>query len=111
MCYYTYTGVTNNESICFAAAKTYLCTKFIANEENAGYVKCNTYRYKQLIKERSQNKKMTNRLDGIVRQMKDGGESQTTIDPIINLAKALRYQDHDDNNSDSDDSGTSSYSS
>ena len=103
--------ITNNESICFAAAKTYLCTKFMENEDNARFLKSNTYRYKQLLKDRSQNKRMTQRLDGIVRQMKDGGEIQTTIDTIINLAKALRCQHHDDKDSDSDDSSTSSSSS
>ena len=63
------------------------------------------------MKERMQDRKMTNRLDGIVLKVEDSGESRMAIDPIINLAKVLQSQDTDDENSNSDESSTASYSS
>ena len=83
----------------------------MTNDENARFVKSNNYRYKQLLKERLQNKKLTTHIDGIVRKMKDDGESQTSMDPIINLATVLKYQHQDFNVSDSDDSSENTTSS
>ena len=103
--------ITNPDTICYATAKENLCCIFIAKEENAKVVKSNSYRYKKSMKERMQHRKMTNRLDGIVRKMEDSGESRMAIDPIINLAKVLQSQDTDDENSNSDESSTASYSS
>ena len=42
------------------------------------------------MKERSHDRKMKNRLDGIVRKMEDDGENRITMEPIINLARVLR---------------------
>ena len=88
-----------------------MCCIFIAKEENAKVVKSNSYRYKKSMKERMQDRKMTNRLDGIVQKMEDNGESRMAIDPIINLAKVIHSQHTDDEDSNSDESSTTSYSS
>ena len=53
--------ITNNDTICYTSAKTYMCSRYINNGENEKYVKNNTYRYKKMIKEKSTNRKMGKR--------------------------------------------------
>ena len=62
------------------------------------------------MKERSQDRKMKNRLDGIVRKMEDDGENKITMEPIINLARVLKTQVLE-SDSDSDNSSQLSTSS
>ena len=64
-----------------------MCSRYINNGENEKYVKNNTYRYKKMIKEKSSNRKMSKRLEGIVKRLEDDGQNQEQIEPIINLAR------------------------
>ena len=64
-----------------------------------------------MIKDKSLNKKMSQRLDGFVKKLEDNGQTQECIDPIINLARALQCNIVDDSYSDSEeDSDTTSMS-
>ena len=67
----------------------------MANTDNNKVVKSNMYWYKKEIKEKSQTNKLASKLDGIVRKLELDGKQATTIDHIVNLARALQNEDDD----------------
>ena len=98
--------ITNNDTICYPVAKAQLCANYMEKPENSKFVKSNVYRYKKKLKERANLKRFTTKVNGLVRKLETNGE-QTSIQPIINLAKALNNNDEE---SLSDCSSTSSSS-
>ena len=99
---------TNPDTVCYALAKTHLCSRFLNSADSKQIIKANTYRYKKRLQERSQKYKVDSRMASAIKKLEDDGESITDMNPIIKLARAIATQASIDDSCDSDDSSQNS---
>ena len=102
---------TKDDTVCYALAKTHMCTRFLEDDNNKQTVRENTYRYRKQLKERLQKKRVDTRVKRVINKLVDKGQSQQDIGPIIKMAMALNLQstssDTSDNDNDSQQSNDS----
>ena len=101
---------TREDTICYALAKTHMCTRFLQDENNKQIVRENTHRYRKQLKERMRKKKVDNRLNNVIKKMVDEGQTQQEIDPIVKLAIAMDLQSSSNEDSESDNDNDSQQS-
>ena len=81
--------ITNPDTICYVVAKIFICNIFVDDTANAALVKSNTYRYKKEQKEKAARYKTTSRMDGIIKNMENVGNTETQLAPMIHMANTM----------------------
>ena len=100
-CYGLNHCVTNKDDICYNLAKIHLCCNFIKDERNMKDVKANAYKYRKERKEKSQQLKITDKLDSVIRKLTPSDGTANDMIPLVNLTKAL-CEDNDTYSTSSD---------
>ena len=81
--------VTVEGSVCYTLAKTHLCSQFLSDPRHVASIKRNTLLFQQNQKDKYTKLKTVTKIDGYMRTLRDDGQSEDQLKPLVNLCLAL----------------------